>query len=533
MVASLLSILGLAESRTDGDWFWGQFPGDEGDQMTYLFASGVPAVAAASDRVDVTLGLVFSPDTDVDLKAVRIWRGDRVIRMYEARVWERGVDTPIASVKVLVGTTRPGWKAGWLESPVRLRGGREYVVAYRSRTGKYPVTQEFFLEPRDHGVASLGRDAGVFAYRSWPAQPTHSYRHSNYWVDVDLAPVEAPTVPDPDSAPVFTTSPASVSAKEGSTVLFTATAVGTPVPTLGWQRLVGGQWVEIPGATGSSYPLTVMLSDDGRQFRCVAVNRAGAKASDPATVTVQAVPDPLPGEKAWQRGRAWYVGNCGVKTPVKPSPGLRITTPGAVVEGLQCSGPISVEAPDVTIRNVIVHGDGPCAIWNRSTGLVIEDCEIVGGENGVGFGDYVLRRSLVHGQYGDGLKVSSDTTVEDTMVYDLRPAAGAHADGMQMQDGAQRLTIRRNWVESASNAALFLAPDLGPSGPGPVLVDGNMLDGGNYTLYCVDGNNGQYVVRNITITGNMIGSGQYGTHRVNVDVSWSGNVSTSGAPLQL
>ena len=74
------------------------------------------------------------------------------------------------------------------------------------------------------------------------------------------------------------------------------------------------------------------------------------------------------------------------------------------------------------------------------------------------------------------------------------------------------MVVRNNVINMVSgrevgNAALFIAPDLGPSSPGPVTITGNWLDGGNYTLFCVDGNNGQYFVDNITITDNRFGSG--------------------------
>ena len=167
---------------------------------------------------------------------------------------------------------------------------------------------------------------------------------------------------------------------------------------------------------------------------------------------------------------------------------------------------------------------------------MLEDCEIVGGENGIGFGNYVLRRCWVHGQYGDGLKLGSDTLVEDCIVNGLRPAAGAHADGGQVQSGVTNLIVRRSTFDVSDcdgNAALFIAPDQGPSTVGPVLVQGNVLKGGNYTLYCVDGNNGQYVVSNITIRGNVIARGQYGSHNVNVPVTWSGNTTPDGKALPL
>ena len=232
-------------------------------------------------------------------------------------------------------------------------------------------------------------------------------------------------------------------------------------------------------------------------------------------------------------------GSVGVPagTVLRPVGAMVVTSPGQVVDALDVAGGIDVRAKGVVIRRCRVVGSGPCAIWVRDgASATIEDSEIIGGENGVGFDNYVLRRCWVHGQYGDGLKLGSDTLVEDCIVNGLRPAAGAHADGGQVQSGVTNLIVRRSTFDVSDcdgNAALFIAPDQGPSTVGPVLVQGNVLKGGNYMLYCVDGNNGQYVVSNITIRGNVIARGQYGSHNVNVPVTWSGNTTPDGKALPL
>ena len=90
------------------------------------------------------------------------------------------------------------------------------------------------------------------------------------------------------------------------------------------------------------------------------------------------------------------------------------------------------------------------------------------------------------------------------------------------------MVIRGNWLDPSNpnaNSALFLAPDLGPSSPGPLLIENNTLGGGNYSLYCVDGNNGQYYITSITIRNNrFLSDAGYGPMTVNVPVTASGNV---------
>ena len=234
-------------------------------------------------------------------------------------------------------------------------------------------------------------------------------------------------------------------------------------------------------------------------------------------------------------------GSVGVPagTVLRPVGAMVVTSPGQVVDALDVAGGIDVRAKGVVIRRCRVVGSGPCAIWVRDGGsVVVEDSEVTGAENGIGFDNWTARRVLFTGQYGDGVKLGSNVKLEDSVIRDLRPAAGAHADGGQLQFGAVNLVIRRNTIDLGTtpdaNAALFLCPDQGPSTDGPILVEGNYLNGGNYTLALLDGANGAYHVRNVTIRGNRFGPDHaYGTHNVNEPCAWTGNTDMAGRPLSL
>ncbi|WP_161554236.1 RCC1 domain-containing protein [Stenotrophobium rhamnosiphilum] len=94
-----------------------------------------------------------------------------------------------------------------------------------------------------------------------------------------------------NAAPSFTTQPASQSVAEGSSATFTASATGTPTPTLQWQRSNngGGSWVDISGETNNSYTTSVTVAgNSGAQFRVVATNSEGSVNSNVATLTVTA-----------------------------------------------------------------------------------------------------------------------------------------------------------------------------------------------------------------------------------------------------
>jgi hypothetical protein len=221
--------------------------------------------------------------------------------------------------------------------------------------------------------------------------------------------------------------------------------------------------------------------------------------------------------------------------------GLHVTQANAVVDGKDITGPVVIDAPGVTIRNSKIHESSfqdTYAVFVHSGSLKILDSEIWGFQNGITFSNWTAVRVNVHGMSEDGVKLGNNVTLTDSWIHGMTPGPGAHADGGQMQGGSTDVMVSHNVIDMASgsamgNAALFLAPDLGPSSNGPVMVKDNWLNGGNYTLYCVDGNNGQYVVKNISILSNRFGPDRnYGPVQVTVPVTARGNVfDTTGEPV--
>jgi hypothetical protein len=87
------------------------------------------------------------------------------------------------------------------------------------------------------------------------------------------------------SAPSFTTQPASVSAASGSTVSFSATASGSPVPTLQWKK----NGTAISGATTSTLTLNSISSADAGTYTVEASNSAGTVTSIGAVLTLTTI----------------------------------------------------------------------------------------------------------------------------------------------------------------------------------------------------------------------------------------------------
>ncbi|BDO41361.1 hypothetical protein CELD12_08510 [Cellulomonas sp. NTE-D12] len=227
--------------------------------------------------------------------------------------------------------------------------------------------------------------------------------------------------------------------------------------------------------------------------------------------------------------------NTGVPagTVLTPSGSIHATTAGQVISNLDITGGVTVDAPNVVIKNSRIHGSGSGdGVRVLSGSVTVQDSEIYGFENAIGYDHWTGLRLNIHGDTGDGVKLGSSTTLQDSWIHDLTPAAGAHSDGGQMQSGVTNLVVRHNTIDMTStngaNSALFLAPDLGPSTAGPVLVENNYLAGGGFTLYVVDGANGTYYVGNITVRNNVFGDSGYGPDNVNVPVTWSGNTLVNG-----
>ena len=64
-------------------------------------------------------------------------------------------------------------------------------------------------------------------------------------------------------------------------------------------------------------------------------------------------------------------------TTLTPSGGLTISTAGTVIDGRDITGQVVVNAPNVTIRNSRIRTNAMFAVDNNSTGLLVEDSEII------------------------------------------------------------------------------------------------------------------------------------------------------------
>jgi hypothetical protein len=219
---------------------------------------------------------------------------------------------------------------------------------------------------------------------------------------------------------------------------------------------------------------------------------------------------------------------------------LTITKDGTVIDSKDVAGALDIRAKNVVIRNSKIHDDmSAVAGINVTDGATatITDSEIYNFQVGIVYTGFTATRVNMHDITFDGLKMSSNATLRDSWIHNPKPQADAHWDGVQVQNGVTDTLIEHNNIDPSgadTNSALFLCPDLGPTTDGPLVVKDNWLNGGNYTVYILDGANGTYYIRDIEFTGNRFGrDNSFGPTYVNVPVNWSGNVwDDTGATLQ-
>jgi len=137
-----------------------------------------------------------------------------------------------------------------------------------------------------------------FRTQTYPAQGLNSWWNASLPAP-PATPAARPTVDAPSALepwldqPVITQQPKSVEVSAGASPSFTATATGSPTPTVQWQRSIdsGSTWNNISGASTTTYSLNSVTSgQNGWAFRAVFTNTNGSRTSPTATLGITAAP---------------------------------------------------------------------------------------------------------------------------------------------------------------------------------------------------------------------------------------------------
>jgi uncharacterized protein YdeI (BOF family) len=212
--------------------------------------------------------------------------------------------------------------------------------------------------------------------------------------------------------------------------------------------------------------------------------------------------------------------NTGPSDPslLQPSGDIRVTEDGTIIENVDVDGFIEVDASNVTIRNFRISTNTYWGIRvTGGTNILIEDGEIDGNDychDGVTGSNYTIRRVYLHNMGGDSFKAGSNCMIGACLIRHIGQGDGAHGDGVQMMGGTDITIINNNFdlTTGSLTACVF------PGGGGTVyniMVDGNRLTGGSYTIYC-----NEYM----TVRNNVFGRDHAYGIRTNDCAEWSGNI---------
>lgn len=230
---------------------------------------------------------------------------------------------------------------------------------------------------------------------------------------------------------------------------------------------------------------------------------------------------------------------------LKPSGSIDVTVDGTIIDGLDVSGGITINANNVTIRRTRVSTTFWYPIWVKGgSGVVIEDSEVdgLGGPADGGqkclyitSGAVTVQRNNFH-DCEDGMSLGGNgpLLVHNNWIHNPNGPSTQHSDGMEYYGGANA-TIQYNNFDyaNATTSATNFTNDFGPITN--IVYDHNWLRGGAYNLY-VDGSHNGGLISNVKVTNNIFyrNSSAYGTTVIRGNISSvtvSGNTFEDGTPI--
>lgn len=208
--------------------------------------------------------------------------------------------------------------------------------------------------------------------------------------------------------------------------------------------------------------------------------------------------------------------------------GLTVVEDGTIIENKRIIGGVTIKANNVTIRNCLIDGANRVGLpeinnWygvknmDGFTGLIVEDCEIVGVASAAIFANEGLFRRLnIHDSLKDGMKIQGPVHVAECWVHHIGIKEGSHADCVQSVNGGSGAVYTRNYMDICfydtpdhpgapykSNACFIIQTTAaGTEWTEDVMIKDNWLRGGSYTIYFTNKDNATVGVRNCSVLRN-------------------------------
>ncbi|MFC4588889.1 DUF4082 domain-containing protein [Sphaerisporangium corydalis] len=500
-----------------------------------------------AEHTPLELGTRFKAGRDGEVAGVRFYKPASERGTHRGSLW--GPDRKLLAKVTFTGETRSGWQQALFSTPVPIVAGRVYTVSYHTANGGYVAERGGLDEPVT--VGPLTAQAGVFAPAAKASFPWR--RHSarvNYWVDVIFRHRERRDIPRPSQRP-----------SDGVTAGPSTPPEVSATPTVTESGPPTGEVSATPSVTPpeSSPPASATPSATPTRSATPSAEPPAShtpKPSPSADPTKQPTRDPSPTPSRTPPASppsTSFPGAADTGVPsgtnLKASKSITVTKDGTVIDGMEVSGEINVDADNVTIRNTrLAAAPGDWGIIQRQghTGLKVEDSEIFGnGRDRTQFGiinqgrELTVRRVDIH-TISNGI-LTEQGLVEDSYLHDPKYFSGDHTDMIMCTSGppsGATLVIRGNTVINTleQTGAIALFQDFGVVRN--VTVEGNFLAGGGYSLYGGAGAKG--TSSNIKVLNNVFSRDVWAKGGYNGPVAywdkggtneWKGNVWEDGKPV--
>jgi len=248
--------VGVRSTDNGGTWNWVSLPAE---CQSFKFN----AICAGKAGAAMTL--------------VAVGNGPRAMRSTDNGATWSSVLLPSSGNWTAVGFSGGAWGSQ--------TGGAFVAVCEYSQTGAYSIDDGLTWSPFQMPGVDDWNNIAFCDNKGVVTSTTRTYQ-CQFGVSNRVPTVVAPVV----HATSFTQNPASQTVADGTLLSLSALASSTEATiNYSWQYSdnAGSTWTTIPGATLTSYSVTVAVANNGRQYRCVATTPVlGATPSSVATITV-------------------------------------------------------------------------------------------------------------------------------------------------------------------------------------------------------------------------------------------------------
>lgn len=161
-----------------------------------------------------------------------------------------------------------------------------------------------------------------------------------------------------------------------------------------------------------------------------------------------------------------------------------VTQAGAVLDGWDLRGGVVVDAPGVVVRRSRITGDGvtPFGVMTTPAGTVrIEDTTLTGDfpQAAIGDGRWTAERIEIIGVTHDGARLGDGARLRNSTLHDFVPATGSVGNGLVVHGEDVRVEDNRVMPGPVAGSAVRVVSSAGKR---PVVICGNVLGGGEYTV---------------------------------------------------